>query len=396
MTSNFLTEAGAGDHRDRLAKMDLIVDSVYEGGRRGNGGDDALSALLGVSNMGGFRYLGSLESIRMLVLSFGRRDPSWPDAVDRESGTVTYFGDNKEPGRGLHDTPRHGNEILRNLFNADVTDPSVRASTPPIFVFESAGVWRDVVFVGLAVPGAARTGAREDLVAIWKSKDNRRFQNYRATFTILDASEVKREWIRDVQQGVVNSRHCPKAWSNWVRTGIAQPLVAPGTVRHRSRLEQIPSDHEDLLLLETVRKAFADDPFEFEKFAAAIVRLQLPDVSALDLTRRYRDGGRDGVGTLRLGPKRSSIPVDFALEAKCYSLGNSVGVREISRLISRLRHRQFGVLVTTSYLNSQAYQEIVEDGHPIIIISGDDIVNILRSNHLGALRDLQNWISTLL
>ncbi|MCP1762460.1 O-acetyl-ADP-ribose deacetylase (regulator of RNase III) [Bradyrhizobium japonicum] len=36
------------------------------------------------------------------------------------------------------------------------------------------------------------------------------------------------------------------------------------------------------------------------------------------------------------------------LEAKCYGSGNSVGVREMSRLISRLRHRQFGVLVTTS------------------------------------------------
>jgi hypothetical protein len=33
------------------------------------------------------------------------------------------------------------------------------------------------------------------------------------------------------------------------------------------------------------------------------------------------------------------------------------GVREMSRLISRLRHRQFGVLVTTSYVDNQAYRE---------------------------------------
>ena len=54
----------------------------------------------------------------------------------------------------------------------------------------------------------------------------------------------------------------------------------------------------------------------------------------------------------------------FALEAKCYAPGHGVGVRETSRLISRLRYRQFGVLVTTSHLDSQAYQEIREDGHP--------------------------------
>ena len=61
---------------------------------------------------------------------------------------------------------------------------------------------------------------------------------------------------------------------------------------------------------------------------------------------------------------------------------NSVGVRWTSRLISRLRHRQFGVLVTTSYVHAQAYQEIREDGHPVVIMAGRDIVEILkRSGH---------------
>ncbi|MET4540871.1 hypothetical protein ABIE37_002659 [Arthrobacter bambusae] len=382
-------------HRQRLSRMNLVVDSIYQGGRRGNGGDDPLSGLLGVSNMGGFRYLGQLNSIKMLVLSLGRRDPSWPDSIDRESGTVTYYGDNKEPGRALHKTPRHGNEILRDLFNAEMADPAIRAQTPPIFIFESAGTWRDVVFVGVAVPGAAHVGSGEDLVAIWRSKNNRRFQNYRSIFTILDAAEVPREWIDDVQKGDYSSLHAPKAWSDWVRTGIARPLLAPGTVRHRSREEQMPSTPEDMVLLDIIRQGFAQDPFEFEKFAAAIVRLQMPNVAELDLTRRYRDGGRDGVGALRLGPKPSSILVDFALEAKCYSLTNGVGVREVSRLISRIRHRQFGILVTTSFLSSQAYQEIVEDGHPIIIISGGDIIDILHQYHLGTRPALMEWMSSI-
>ena len=40
--------------------------------------------------------------------------------------------------------------------------------------------------------------------------------------------------------------------------------------------------------------------------------------------------------------------------------------------------RQFGVLVTTSYVARQAYKEIREDTHPVIIISGKDIVETLK------------------
>ena len=37
--------------------------------------------------------------------------------------------------------------------------------------------------------------------------------------------------------------------------------------------------------------------------------------------------------------------------------GNSVGVNEHARLIGRIKHGEFGVLVTTSYVNEQAYRE---------------------------------------
>lgn len=70
----------------------------------------------------------------------------------------------------------------------------------------------------------------------------------------------------------------------------------------------------------------------------------------------------------------------------------SVVSRDISRLISRLRHRQFGILVTTSYLALQAYKEIKEDEHPVVIISAVDIVAILRAVGLGVEGDLRNWL----
>jgi hypothetical protein len=36
---------------------------------------------------------------------------------------------------------------------------------------------------------------------------------------------------------------------------------------------------------------------------------------------------------------------------------NGAGVKETSRLTSQLRHREFGVFVTTGYISRQAYGE---------------------------------------
>ena len=73
---------------------------------------------------------------------------------------------------------------------------------------------------------------------------------------------------------------------------------------------------------------------------------------------------------------------------------NSVGVREMSRLISRLRHRQFGILVTTSYVDVQAYREIKEDGHPIVVISGGDIADLLKLNGHSTAEAVTLWLQS--
>jgi hypothetical protein len=72
--------------------------------------------------------------------------------------------------------------------------------------------------------------------------------------------------------------------------------------------------------------------------------------------------------------------------------GNSVGVKEVSRLISRIRHRQFGVLVTTSFIARQAYAEVREDRHPIIFFSGRDIADILTANGYGTRELVENLL----
>src|SRR5439155_27256951 len=97
---------------------DLIVDANYEGGRAGNVGDDPLGRLLPVGKQGGFRYNGSPRHVTKLVALYtSGADPDWPDPLNRETGRFAYFGDNKTPGREMHDTQRLGNALLRRTFD---------------------------------------------------------------------------------------------------------------------------------------------------------------------------------------------------------------------------------------------------------------------------------------
>jgi hypothetical protein len=66
----------------------------------------------------------------------------------------------------------------------------------------------------------------------------------------------------------------------------------------------------------------------------------------------------------------------------------------MSRLISRIRYRQFGVLITTSYVDIQAYQEFVEDGHPILVVIATDIARILRVNSITS-EDIDEYLSSI-
>jgi restriction endonuclease Mrr len=71
---------------------------------------------------------------------------------------------------------------------------------------------------------------------------------------------------------------------------------------------------------------------------------------------------------------------------------NTVGVKETSRLISRIRNRQFGVLITTSAVASDAYKEVRKDGHPIIFISGIDIVKILIDRDINTVEKTKYYL----
>jgi len=374
--------------------MVLTVDAIYKGSRKGNSADDPLPSLIGVDSQGGFRHIGSKSAPRLIVLTSSRRDPDWPDDIDRENGIYTYYGDNKKPGRELHETGRRGNLMLRDMFEKSHGSRIDRGKVPPVLVFTNTGEWRDMQFLGLAAPGGENLNSNSNLVAVWRQKEERRFQNYQAKFTILDVAEIPMTWLEDVKQGNPLSTSCPAVWRLWVETGRYKPLKAPRTREFRKKEEQLPADEKGQKLIRLIHQYFSHDPYRFEACAMGLAEILLKNIVSKDMTRRTADGGRDAIGKFRIGEGPSSIVVDFALEAKCYGFSSPVTVKDISRLISRLRHRQFGILVTTSYLALQAYQEIKDDEHPVVIISAVDILNTLKYAGLAQEGALRGWLAS--
>ena len=66
----------------------------------------------------------------------------------------------------------------------------------------------------------------------------------------------------------------------------------------------------------------------------------------------------------------------------------------MSRLISRIRYRQFVIMITTSYVDQQAYNEVIEDGHPILIVTASDIAAILRKNSIDT-TNIHGWLKSI-
>jgi hypothetical protein len=375
---------------DALASADLVVDRTYASGTTGGLRDEPLSKLLPVRNLGGFRPHG--RPTKLVALYTSGEEPDWPDALDPYTGIFVYYGDNRSPGRALHDTPGRGNQLLSDVFEWTHAGAAERARVPPFLLFDKPGTGgRDVRFRGLLAPGSDRISSEEDLVAVWRTTRGERFQNYRARFTVLAVPRVLRTWIGQLIADDPLGTNCPDPWRAWVESRAYAPLLAPPTVIIRSREQQQPLP-ADRPLLELIVQHFSSRPHDFEQFAADLWRVSQPNVDRVDVTRPWRDGGRDAVGEYLLGPRADPVAVEFALEAKCYSPAHGVGVRETSRLISRLRHRQFGVLVTTSHLDTQAYREIREDGHPVVVLAGRDIVDMLKGRGLESAAALRHHL----
>lgn len=100
---------------EELKTADLFVDAVYESNGATNLNGDVLSKLMSVGTQGGFRPVNIRNQkgkAAYIVLESTNKHPDWLDNIDYESGIIQYYGDNREPGRELHDSKRGGIKFL--------------------------------------------------------------------------------------------------------------------------------------------------------------------------------------------------------------------------------------------------------------------------------------------
>lgn len=388
-----------------LEKSDLLIDCIYKGGSAPNISAEPFHKLIpGCENSGGFRKKlredGS-GKYAYIVLYTSMEELEWPDYLEEETGIFRYYGDNREPGKELTDTKKKGNKILEMVFEL-LNEGTHLDDMPPFFIFKKTGNGRDIQFLGLAAPGNPKISPDKDLVAFWRTVKEKRFQNYEAYFTILDTGKntIPRKWIETlIYDHANNLKYAPDVWKKFIKEGRngIQALRAPKIFKIPSRYEQLQSDEEGHKCLSFIREYYSNFPQGFEACATDIISKMDSNFVDFSLTRPWRDGGRDAIGfyTISTGGKANyPLKIDCALEAKCYAENHAVGVREMSRLISRIRYRQFGILITTSCVDAQAYNEVVEDGHPILIVTASDIAVILRKNGINSI-NINQWVHSL-
>lgn len=397
---------------DQRPDWHLYIDAIYKANPHvPNLGAEVLSKLLSVKNQGGFRYLGPTDNPQLVVLFTSGEDVYWRDDLDSSLGIFLYYGDQKIPGKELHDTNLNGNLILKNVFSYACSDDSeIRKKVPPIFVFKKAQ-GRDVKFLGLAVPGIQGKPQKDWLTAVWGvDHEGNRFLNYKSFFTILDTSkgcEAERNesgiclaWLNDIEVGnAFDSIFAPIEWRKYIERKKYSSLTAFRETSIKSKEQQLPEANEidKINMLQSLHDYFIerDRGYSFEQFACALVEQLDDNVVSVDVTRPFKDGGIDGVGKYRLfGAGTHSVLVDFYLQAKCYNpYSTAVRTKDTSRLVSRIKNRQFGIMVTTSYVDQQAYKELLDDGHPIVLVTGRDIVDIIYDRfEIRTVDSLKDWL----
>lgn len=396
-------------NKNERINWQLYIDAIYKSdSNRKNFSAEVLSKLLGVKNQGGFRYLGKTEAPNLVILFTSGEDIYWRDELDSSLGVLLYYGDNKTPGTDLHKTKLHGNEILRYIFElSSSSDIDKRKKIPPILVFKKT-TGRNVKFLGLAVPGIKGKPNKDWLTAVWGcNKNGDRFQNYKDYFTILNTSTgseyqngfgINLAWINDIEVGeAYNSIHAPIEWKKYILKENYSVLVSKKEKFVKTKEEQLPDDCNKMKMLNFLQQYFysKDRGYSFEKFAADLTQYMDDSVVDINVTRPYKDGGLDAEGRYRIFKnEENTVYVEFYLQAKCYAPANGVVVSDTARLISRIKNRQFGIMFTTSYIAKQAYEEILKDGHPIVIINGKNIIEyIFNELEIRTISELAKWLT---
>ncbi len=327
----------------------------------------------GIRNMGGIRPLKfantTLPAHAYIILVTDERSTlsasnPWEDLIDVRAGRIVYWGDAKFGKKRVDEFV--GNRSLRAAWEQVLENN--RELIPPILHFSKIRTgW--LVFNGLCVLDALELTWFED-------EAGRPVKNYRAHLTILDQEEVPLDWLHrraSVSSSASLSKDGPDVWRRYL-AGFADPLrVWAPRVRPRDAQLPPPGSNDDAVLDQLV----AMDPTRFEAAVVSIFR-ELDIRHEITRTRPTGDGGFDFFGNFLLPPPLD-YEISFLGEAKKFGTRHAVDPKHVSRLVARLGRGQYGLFVTTSFYTRQAQEEVYSDGYPTRLISGGELVRMMRA-----------------
>ena len=151
-----------------------------------------------MGNRGSFRMNGRGDDKRYAVLFTTGEDKDWPDQLT--SIQILCLATTKP--RVMNSTTRRkvATKYCGTRLNG-CTRQSLSEHVFLLFVFHSTP--REVIprnSIQRSQCLDTRDGRDGDLVAVWKTTDGQRFQNYKATFTILDVPVVPRAWLESLRR----------------------------------------------------------------------------------------------------------------------------------------------------------------------------------------------------
>jgi hypothetical protein len=180
----------------------------------------------------------------------------------------------------------------------------------------------------------------------------------------------------------------PHSWRRYqdgvvTRLRVWAPLI-------RSTSSQLPQSGSSAALL--LSRLVELTPTGFEAAVVSMFR-EFDEVRHnITRTRPTGDGGFDFVGSFTLPPP-IQYEVPFLGEAKRYARTTPVGPKDVSRLVARLARGQYGIFVTTSYFTKQAQEEVLEDRYPTTLVTGSDLVRIMRELRIAKGSELRpSWL----
>lgn len=344
----------------------------------------------GIGNSGGIRsakYLKINSDIPCYMVLITRNishrcyNP-WEDIVDFSTGSIFYWGDAKADENKDYNQFR-GNRHLIKVYEKILENKL--DEVPPILHFSKIN--RGLVkFNGLCV--------LKNLEITWFEDKGVPVKNYRIELAILNTDKVNVKWLHER----VNSESlqkvnqlAPKIWKDYIKGNISRLDIWSKRILKKDEQMPPPNSNGSLLLDELTTLM----PVEFEAVVVEMFR-NLPHVNhKIYRTRPTADGGFDFYGQFSI-PYPVKYEIEFLGEVKKFGRNNAVQPKHVSRLVARLNRGQFGIFVTTSYYTVQTQKEVLEDGYPVKLFTGNDLINILHELRLvekGKIKD--GWIKSI-